>query len=348
MQKHVDYIIVGGGISGCVLSYTLMKYGASVVVFDLPKNNKCSTVAAGLWNPVVLKRMKKVWKADDMMGELHAVYPDMERWTASQFFDPIAIRRVFHNAGEQNTWMELCDSPAFSPYLEDSISPLPEGVVGEFESGQMKGTGRLNVLGFMEAVHAALRKEESFREERFDWNAVVRDSEGVDYQDLRAHAIISCQGAQMALGETDLLQQGFAPVKGEVIRVKLDTPLEKECIHQKHFMLSEGNNEVIVGATYAWDGFSDGPTQEKKNELEEHVSKVWNGSTRTVDHKSGVRPATKDRRPMVGPHTLAHTWIFGGMGSRAVLMAPYLAKVLVEHFMYGTDLLEECLPSRFS
>jgi len=348
MQKHVDYIIVGGGISGCVLSYTLMKYGASVVVFDLPKNNKCSTVAAGLWNPVVLKRMKKVWKADEMMGELHAVYPDMERWTACQFFDPIAIRRVFHNAGEQNTWMELCDSPAFSPYLEDSISPLPKGVVGEFESGRMKGTGRLNVLGFMEAVHGALRKEDSFREERFDWNAVVRDSEGVDYQDLRAHAIISCQGAQMALGETDLLQQGFAPVKGEVIRVKLDTPLEKECIHQKHFMLSEGNNEVTVGATYAWDGFGDGPTQEKKSELEEHVSKVWNGPTRTVDHKSGVRPATKDRRPMVGPHTLAHTWIFGGMGSRAVLMAPYLAKVLVEHFMYGTDLLAECLPTRFS
>jgi glycine oxidase len=348
MQKHVDYIIVGGGISGCVLSYTLMKYGASVVVFDLPENNKCSTVAAGLWNPIVLKRMKKVWKADDMMGELHAVYPDMERWTASQFFDPIAIRRVFHNAGEQNTWMELCDSPAFSPYLEDSISPLPKGVVGEFESGRMKATGRLNVLGFMEAVHGALLKEDGFREERFDWNAVVRDSEGVDYQDLRAHAIISCQGAQMALGETDLLQQGFAPVKGEVIRVKLDTPLEKECIHQKHFMLSEGNNEVTVGATYAWDGFGDGPTQEKKNELEEHVSKVWNGPTRTVDHKSGVRPATKDRRPMVGPHTLAHTWIFSGMGSRAVLMAPYLAKVLVEHFMYGTDLLAECLPSRFS
>ena len=89
----------------------------------------------------------------------------------------------------------------------------------------------------------------------------------------------------MALGETDLLQQGFAPVKGEVIRVKLDTPLEKECIHQKHFMLSEGNNEVTVGATYAWDGFSDGPTQEKKNELEEHVSKVWNGSTRTETTK---------------------------------------------------------------
>ena len=37
MQKHVDYIIVGGGISGCVLSYTLMKYGASAVVYDSPR-----------------------------------------------------------------------------------------------------------------------------------------------------------------------------------------------------------------------------------------------------------------------------------------------------------------------
>lgn len=348
MKKHFDYIVVGGGISGCVLGYTLMKYGASVLLYDLPKENKSSAVAAGLWNPVVLKRMKKVWMADEMMAELHTVYPDMERWTSSEFFDPIAIRRVFHNAGEQNTWMELCDSPAFSPYLEDSISALPEGVVGKFESGRMKGTGRLNVLGFIEAVHTALRKEESLCEERFDWNAVVRDSEGIDYKDVRAHAVISCEGAQMALTEESLAQDGFSPVKGEVIRVKLDKALENECIHQKHFMLSEGNNEVTVGATYAWDGFDKGPTQEKKQELEEHVSKVWKGSSKTLDHKCGVRPATKDRRPLVGPHSLAHTWIFGGMGSRAVLMAPYLAKVLVEHFMYGTDLLKECLPNRFS
>ena len=348
MKKHFDYIVVGGGISGCVLSYTLMKYGASVLMYDMPNENKSSAVAAGLWNPIVLKRMKKVWKADEMMDELHTVYPDMERWTSSQFFDPVSIRRVFHNAGEQNTWMELCDSPAFSSYLEDHISPLPKGVVGEFESGRMKGTGRLNVVAFMAAVHEALRKENGFREERFEWDAVARDSEGIDYKDIRAHAVISCEGAQMALEEKTLTQGGFAPVKGEVIRVELDKPLENECIHQKHFMLSEGSNEVTVGATYAWDGFNDGPTLEKKQELEEHVSKVWNGSSNTIDHKSGVRPATKDRRPIVGAHALEHTWVFGGMGSRAVLMAPYLAKVLVEHFMYGTDLLEECLPTRFS
>ena len=41
-MKYVDYIVVGGGISGSVLTYTLMKYGARVHVFDVPQANKSS------------------------------------------------------------------------------------------------------------------------------------------------------------------------------------------------------------------------------------------------------------------------------------------------------------------
>ena len=79
-MKYVDYIVVGGGISGSVLTYTLMKYGASVHVFDVPQANKSSIVASGLWNPIVLKRMKKVWNADAMIESLQAVYPHVAMW----------------------------------------------------------------------------------------------------------------------------------------------------------------------------------------------------------------------------------------------------------------------------
>ena len=347
-MRHVDYIIVGGGISGAVLSYTLMKYGASVHVFDLPEENVSSKVAAGLWNPIVLKRLKKVWKADEMMEELATVYPDMESWTGAQFFDPIPIRRVFHNAGEQNDWMGLTSSTAFAPYLNDEIADLPGGIIGAHRSGLMKGTGRLRVNEFMSAVRSTLSNEGSFSAARFDWDSLVRDAEGVTYGELRAHAVISCQGTQMALGKSGLDQSGFAPVKGEVIRVRLDRDLGSECIHQGHFMLAEGDRRATVGATYAWDRFEDGPSKEKKEELTDHVRKVYNGSFQVEEHLAGVRPATKDRRPLVGPHnSLAHTYIFGGMGSRAVLMTPYLARVLAEYFMYGAPLLEECLPQRF-
>ena len=75
--------------------------------------------------------------------------------------------------------------------------------------------------------------------------------------------------------------------------------------------------------------------------------KVWDGSFETLTHKAGVRPAVKDRKPLIGPHPKEkNVWIFNGMGSRAILMTPYLAENLVEHFMYGTPLLEECQPQR--
>ncbi|MDA8994955.1 FAD-binding oxidoreductase, partial [Schleiferiaceae bacterium] len=123
--------------------------------------------------------------------------------------------------------------------------------------------------------------------------------------------------------------------------------LGKECIHQGHFMIADGKAEALVGATYAWDGFHDGPTLAKREELEAHVQKVWDGEFKTVTHKAGIRPAVKDRKPLVGPHPkVKNVWIFNGMGSRAVLMTPYLAQNLVEHFMYGAPLLTECLPER--
>ena len=347
-MKHVDYIIVGGGISGSVLSYTLMKYGAAVQLFDCPEQNLSSKVAAGLWNPIVLKRLKKVWRADEMMEELATLYPSMEQWSKASFYQSIPIRRVFHSPGEQNNWLGLTGNEAFAPYMEDTIAPLPEGVIGHHGSAMMKRTGRLHVNTMTKAVANRLDTQGYYSKEKFDWSKVMRNDEGVEYDGLRAHGIISCQGAQLAIGKGEIAQNGFAPVKGEILRIKLDRDIGNECIHQRYFMLGEQNKECSVGATYAWDGFENGPTAEKRLELEEHMKSVWLGTKQTINHTAGIRPATKDRRPMVGPHEhLQHTWIFNGMGSRAVLMTPWLARVLVEHLMYGSELLQECLPSRF-
>ena len=52
-----------------------------------------------------------------MMEELHEVYPDIERWTNTSFLESIDIRRVFASVAEQNTLLELTDSPALSKYL---------------------------------------------------------------------------------------------------------------------------------------------------------------------------------------------------------------------------------------
>ena len=48
-----------------------------------------------------------------------------------------------------------------------------------------------------------------------------------------------------------------------------------------------------------------------------------------LSHNSGIRPTTKDRRPLLGRHTtLKRLHLLNGLGTRGVLMAPLLSEWL--------------------
>lgn len=347
-MKYIDYILVGGGISGSVLAYMMRSHGADVHMYDLPNANMSSKVAAGLWNPLVLKRFKKVWRADECIQALEDTYPLLEEWIGANFYHPLPIRRIFHSPGEQNRWMELTENSAFAPYMHAEIENVPPYSSGTYGSAVTLRTGRINPNLLMEGVRRKLIEIDRFTSERFDWSKVEVLPEGIKYKDIRAHAVISCEGAQLAT-QKNAGQHGFSPVKGEVLEVQLSRDIGNECLHQKHFMLGEGSGRAFVGATYAWDEMNTQPTLAKKLELEQHVEAVFKGTFKTTHHKAGVRPATKDRRPLVGPHPQKqHTYIFGGMGSRAALMVPWLARELTYHLLYGHTLPEEVNPKRFA
>jgi glycine oxidase len=61
-MKELDYIIVGCGLAGVSFCEELRAHGKSFVVFD-DQSQQSSIVAAGLYNPVILKRFTAVWKA---------------------------------------------------------------------------------------------------------------------------------------------------------------------------------------------------------------------------------------------------------------------------------------------
>jgi glycine/D-amino acid oxidase-like deaminating enzyme len=63
-RMHVDYLIIGQGVSGTFLSYYLQKEKKSFLVIDNNDNNTPSKIAAGIINPVTGRRMVTVWMAD--------------------------------------------------------------------------------------------------------------------------------------------------------------------------------------------------------------------------------------------------------------------------------------------
>jgi glycine/D-amino acid oxidase-like deaminating enzyme len=96
--------------------------------------------------------------------------------------------------------------------------------------------------------------------------------------------------------------------------------------------LPEGQQLFRVGATYVWDKINEEITSQGKEELSQKLEKLIQTSYTIIDQKAGIRPSTKDRRPIVGKHNeLTQLAILNGMGTKAVLLAPYFAKQLFEH-----------------
>ena len=61
-----DFLIVGQGIAGTVLTHTLLEQGKRILVIDEGNPSSCSKVAAGLYNPIVFKRLTKSWMIDEL------------------------------------------------------------------------------------------------------------------------------------------------------------------------------------------------------------------------------------------------------------------------------------------
>ena len=61
-----------------------------------------------------------------------------------------------------------------------------------------------------------------------------------------------------------------------------------------------------------------------------------------VAQRAGVRPAVRDRKPLLGPHPALPMLSFcGGYGSKGVMLAPRLAELLAEHLLHDMPLWPE-------
>src|SRR6056297_1339775 len=98
-------IILGQGIAGSILAFRLLDAGISTEIIDNDHQHSSSMVAAGLWNPIVFRRINKSWRADEFIPELEAFYKQLEVNLDAKFFKGLKISRVHSSKLEQDLWM---------------------------------------------------------------------------------------------------------------------------------------------------------------------------------------------------------------------------------------------------
>jgi glycine oxidase len=129
MMLDTHYLVVGQGLAGTVFAHTLLKNNISCVVIDKPSFSKASRVAAGLYNPVVFKRLTPSWRADELISFMDKYYPEAEELLNDKFYFKKNIVKLFTEEQEKVLWQKKCNEPVgvylnktiHEAYLDDTI-----------------------------------------------------------------------------------------------------------------------------------------------------------------------------------------------------------------------------------
>jgi len=334
----LDYIIVGSGIAGVSFAELALQSNKSFVVYDNYSTNS-SRIAGGLYNPVILKRFSEVWKAKEQLDFVIPFYKLISNRIATQFDFPIPVYRKFASIEEQNNWFHAADKPNLSPFLAtEIIQKQYQSITSKFGFGQVLQTGYVDVAILLDNYIQYLAKMNLFFQESFNYSQLEVNENFVSYNGIKAKNIIFSEG----FGLHSNPYFNYLPLdgtKGELLIIKAPNLNLDVILKASIFILPIGNDMFKVGATYNWDDKTDTPTEEGKKELISNLKELIDCDFEILEHFAGVRPTVKDRRPLVGTHVdHKNLHVLNGLGTRGVMLGPWLAKALFDKIEMGTPL----------
>jgi glycine oxidase len=342
-----DYLIVGCGLAGIAFAETALQNNKSIFIIDADLQNS-SKVAAGLYNPVVLKRFAAVADAQQHLDLLQPFYQSLETKLGCKLNHKQSTLRKFFSVEEQNNWFIACDKVGVANFLSTKlITKKYNGIDSPFDYGEVKQTGYVDVALLLEKYKAWLKGNSLILNEAFDYNQLQTNPDSIQYKNLEAKHIIFAEGFGMHSNPffKDLPLDG---AKGELLIIKAAELSLDVIVNTNVFILPLGKDLFKVGATYNWTDKTDIPTQEAKQELIERLKEILHCDFEIISHFAGVRPTVKDRKPLIGTHAQhPNIHILNGLGTRGVMLGPAMAKVLFENIENGIVIPREINITRY-
>ncbi len=340
-------LIVGGGVAGISLAFGLKKRATDVTLVDNGKNVS-SSVAAGLINPLVFRRMTLSWRLAELMPFATQFYRELEQTLDVSFFHEITIRRLFASDQEREFWLKKQEQDDFQPYMEmltdeDLNFPLPENTFG---TGRVKQAYYVDTESFLTSGLNRLKQENALIQEDFDYNQ-LQPVDGT-YKGETYDYIVFCEGKDGKYNP----YFSYLPLqqtKGEVLTLRSKEISQAESLNRKCFLLPTGNEQFKVGSTYVWNTDNSEITETGKNTILENLKSITSLPFEVIEQRAGVRPTVLDRRPLLGKHPEFPQLVFAnGLGTKGYMLAPKIMDEVIQHILNNRELNPECSIARFN
>jgi len=323
MNKKYEYIIIGQGLAGSAMAWRLYFNNKSFIIIDSQAKFSASKAALGIYNPITGRKNIKTWNAETLFKELGTFYKKVEKSLEIKILYEKDIYRPFNNNKDVNDWDTRLGNNKYKKYLKKIDK---NGII-------TKGSGYLDVKKYLKLGRYKINNIKN--------EDLVNKNNNIVIEGYNFEKIVMCRGINEK--KMNLFSEiPLTPVAGNSIKIKSN--------HFSDYILNKGvsvfnitKKKLFAGSTY-----DNGYINEGTSHLKKKIKKVINKEFKSLKSYFGIRPASRDRRPLVGKHDIIdNLYIINGLGSKGVSQSPYCSKELFDYIENNKKINKEINIDRF-
>lgn len=328
LRARADILVVGQGLAGTCLAWTLERAGLAFELADRGHGYASTMAAAGIINPITGRRLVKSWRVEELMPESRAFFRDVESALGVSLWREMRVRRLFADDRERRVWSDKQGRRELAPFAG----------AGDDEGFWIEGAARVDLPALLTAARGYWQRAGRLRETPVGVLACEAD---------RYAMVVDCSGLAAARsGAFAFVPWEFS--KGEMLELTVEGLAPDVIVNRRHWVLPVGPGAAWIGATQGPGVTDSTPSGAARDLLETSARSLLAGRAFAVTgQRSGVRVNLPDKHPIAGRHPgNPRLGLMNGLGSKGALRAPALARQWVRHLMCGAAFEAEVATER--
>lgn len=367
-MESVNVIVIGAGVIGAAIASGLARRGALVTVIDMRGPGRgASQASAGLLAPYTEARsetpllkmaVRSLALFDDFVAAACAGSGRSVEYTRTGTLEVAltdddvgrlrASKAWLDTTGVESEWMDASSAREF----ERAITPDVRGALF------VRTHGFVGVPGLVAALAQSARFAGAVFEAPVEAVDIVSDGRSVQVRagdrGYRAeHAVIAAGSWSQRIRVAGAADLPVKPIRGQLLHLRWAAPPRPAHVVWSHacYAVPWSDGRLLVGATVEDVGFDESTTVSGMQSLTNAVTDLLPGAGRAVvlEARAGLRPATPDGLPFIGPSGASPNVTYAtGHYRNGILLAPLTAAMVEAHILDGRsdDMMAFTSPSR--
>jgi glycine/D-amino acid oxidase-like deaminating enzyme len=335
MSARDPILIIGGGLAGTALAWSLWQKGEKFVVVDAGKPNTCSKIAAGLITPITGLRLTVSPGFAEQLSAARQFYSAIGGELGKCFYHEVPHVRLFKDARELKHWRTRASAPGFREWIDpEAPDSLVSQDVFHAELGgiQQRGSGWLDTAGYLAASQNFFEQRGAWQTDTVQDDSLESNARGIAWRGIMHRSVVLCRGADERGHSRFFPWLPWQCARGVIATLKAD--IAEDRIVARNCWLLPRDGQWRAGSTYDWDLTA--PIEPSIETLREKIAGLLRVPFEMTDTQAGVRPILRERVAALGGHPAQpQVAVFNGLGSKGALQAPFFARMLADHLLNG-------------